>query len=164
VGLQACYIARVHQLHSSTEDLILNPLMMGKADVITWPGFFYAPLQSCPTGKSVLPRNHKLCVTQTKSRLEDFRIGAFRPSRMKFANSLRHGRIPRRMSLQQIFGLIFKVFETGIRRESSNWHDELPFLRPVSASLQAESQFVIEVVVEQGGLLSFPRTGRALLR
>jgi len=75
-------------------------------------------------------RNRKLRIIQTDPRIKDLRIRTTFEARMKLANRLRALRHARRMLLQQIFSLVFQMFEVWLRREDAYRHNELPFARP----------------------------------
>jgi hypothetical protein len=67
------------------------------------------------------------------------------------------------MILEQIFRLIFKVFEVGIGWKRSYRHNELPFVCP-GPHVEGRKSVRETNCDRPGGLLSSPRTGCALLR
>jgi hypothetical protein len=61
---------------------------------------------------------------------EDFRICGCVEAGMEFPDALSCFETVGGVGFAQVFGLIFQVVEIGIRREVSDWHDELPFECP----------------------------------
>ncbi len=94
---------------------------------------------------------------------ENLSIRSGAETRMKFSDFLGSVGLARRVLAQQVFRLIFQVIEIWIGRERSDWHDELPFVCPRSAS-NGRKLVRKNELLRPGGLLSFPRTGCALVR
>ena len=82
---------------------------------------------------------------------------------MKFSDPLRCSLSAESVISEQVSCLTLEMIEIRICWEAFYWHDELPFVCPRSA-LRGESKFGKSELFRSGGLLSFPRTGCALLR
>ena len=95
--------------------------------------------------------------------VEDFSVRGAAEMRVEFPQALGHAWSACSMLLEQVLGLILEMVEVGIRWEASYRHDELPFVRPKSAFMGRKLVRENELL-PSGGLLSFPRTGCALLR
>jgi hypothetical protein len=61
---------------------------------------------------------------------EDFRVGGSVEPWVEFADALSCFEVVGGMGFAQILGLVLEVVETGINREVSHRHDELPFVCP----------------------------------
>jgi len=117
--------------------------------------------QSRPAGESRLASDGELRVTELELGGEDFSIGGAAEAGMKFSDSLRHSGSVGAVLLEEVFRLILEMVEVGIRWETSDRHNELPFVCPRSA-LMGRKSVRENKFSDQGGLLSFPRTGCAL--
>jgi hypothetical protein len=137
--------------------------MVRQVQLIRESRFIDMSLQSCPTGKSSLASDGELRVAEAQPGGEDFSVRGLAQARMKFPDSLGRFGHAGRVVLQQVLGLVFEMIEVGIRWQASYRHSELPFVSPRSAFAGRKSVRENELL-PSGGLLSFPRTGCALLR
>jgi len=127
---QSNRIASIEQIHGVTKRRILYALVMRQVEPIRQRRPLHMPLQPRPGREPMRTRNRKLRIIQTDPRIKDLRIRTTFEARMKLANRLRALRHARRMLLQQIFSLVFQMFEVWLRREDAYRHNELPFARP----------------------------------
>src|SRR5262249_26390350 len=81
-----------------------------------------AALESGPACESVFARDGQLRIVHSQMGGEDFSVGGFCPSRMKFADALRHCGGVRAMALPPIFLLISKMHQIGSLGKRSYRH------------------------------------------
>src|SRR6478609_801006 len=161
---QTLNIPRVNQFYCVAENGVFNPFVMRLTELISQFRLPDAPFEFRPARISILAGNSKLRIAHAQPCCEDDLIRRFRPARMEFTDALRRGGTMRSMILQQVFCLIFEVIEVRILRKNSYGHGELPFVAPAVRFVPGRKSVRNLNFRQQGGLLSFPRTGCALLR
>jgi hypothetical protein len=130
VSPQTSGIACIEKMDGPAKQGVLNSLMVRQLRLIGWCWFLNTGFQARPTWKSILTGNCELCICEAESSGKDFSIAGANERWMKLSDPLSHLKVAGSMAFQQVFCLILEMVKTGIRREVSHWHDELPFLCP----------------------------------
>ncbi len=128
-------ITRVDEVDSAPEDRVFNPLMVFEVELVYLCRCFDVVLQSCPAGEAVLASDGELSSAECQVCIEDFGIRQPGEARVEFAESLGCIQGASSVIADQIFRLVAKMIEAGTGRELTDWHNELPFVCPMSAVL-----------------------------
>src|SRR5215472_9605694 len=163
VNAQTGCVSLIQKIYGAAEPGIFNSLVVWQIQLIGASWFFNMPLQPRPAGEAGLTRDGELGIAQAQPGREDLGVSGPAHARMKFPDSLRGFGKAGVMISEQVLGLILQMIKVGIGWQASYRHNELPFLRPRSACMGRKSVREAELLLS-GGLLSFPRTGCALLR
>jgi hypothetical protein len=130
---QAGNVSGVEKIDGAAKYRVFDSLMMRQVELIGERGSFDMAFQASPTGESRLASDGQLGVAQAKLSAENFGVRGALEARVKLTNQLSRGWIAGGFRLQQIFGLILEMVQTGIGRQRAYRHGELPFLSPRSA-------------------------------
>ena len=139
VGAQPLDISGVEKVDRPPECRVRNSLLVRHVQAIGGCRSFNSSFQSPPTREPTFACNGELRVGDPEGRGKDVMVTGLAEARVKLPDPLGGIRAAASVFSQQVFGLMFEMIEIGMGWEGSYGHNELPFLRPRSAFLRAES-------------------------